>query len=129
MSSKDILVLAALGVGAVIYMQSRKKTAVVGGTNPNNSNTKNVSDQLWTSLLGGAWTMIRDAKNPDGTLAFLKKNWMGQTVTSDGKPVGSQLAEMFPYAYGDGVQDSVDYGSTPNYIDGLFGSLSDTEWQ
>ncbi|MGK5073241.1 hypothetical protein [Janthinobacterium sp. ZB1P44] len=129
MSSKDILVLAALGVGAVIYMQSRKKTAVAGGTNPNNSDTLNVSDQLWTSLLGGAWTMIRDAKNPDGTLAFLKKNWMGQTVTSDGKPVGSQLAEMFPYAYGDGVQDSVDYGSTTNFIGGLFPSLAGTEWQ
>ncbi|PJJ17821.1 hypothetical protein CLU90_1001 [Janthinobacterium sp. 67] len=129
MSSKDILVLAALGVGAVIYMQSRKKPAVVGGTNANNSNTKNVSDQLWTSLLGGAWTAIRDAKNPDGTMAFLKKNWLGQIVTSDGKPVGSQLAEMFPYAYGDGVQDSIDYGSTPNLIDGLFPSLSGTEWQ
>lgn len=57
------------------------------------------------------------------------KNWMGQTVTSDGKPVGEQLADQFPYAYGDGVSDGIDYGDTPDLINGLFPTLSGEWWQ
>ena len=129
MSNRDIVLVAALVVGAVLYMKRVKASPTTTAPKGNQTQTNNIQDQRWNALGAGAWKLIKDAQNKDGSIAFLMKNWMGQTVTSDGKPVGEQLAEQFPYAYGDGVTDSVDYGETPNYIDGLFKNTSGMWWQ
>lgn len=97
----DTVVLAALAVAAVLLIN--KQGAAAGATGVKSSTaqpTVNVQNSLWTSLLGTGWTMLKDAQNADGTAAFLEKNFFGQTVTSDGKPVGGELAAMFPGLYG-----------------------------
>jgi hypothetical protein len=97
--SKDAILLIAVAAGAFMVMKSKAATAakpVAVAPAP----TKNVNDQLWTSLLGEGWKMLKSAQNSDGSPAFLMKNWLGQTVTSDGKPVGSQLQDLLPATYG-----------------------------
>ena len=129
MSNKDIVLVAALAVGAAIYMKRAKAAPTVTAPKGNQVQTNNVQDQRWNALLGGAWKLLKDAQNKDGSPAFLMKNWLGQTTTSDGKPVGDQLGDLLPYAYGDGVSDTLDYGSTPDLINGLFPTLSGQWWQ
>ena len=63
--------------------------------------------------------MLADATRSDGGPAFLMKNWLGQTVTSDGKPVGQELADMFPASYGEMLPVDVSLGGT-NYAADLF---------
>ncbi|OEZ93475.1 hypothetical protein JAB8_05910 [Janthinobacterium sp. HH106] len=129
MSNRDIVLVAALVVGAVLYMKRAKASPTTTVPKGGQVQTNNVQDQRWNAVIGGAWKFLKDAQNKDGSPAFLMKNWMGQTVTSDGKPVGEQLGDLFPYAYGDGMTDSVSYGDTPDLINGLFPTLSGEWWQ
>ncbi len=129
MSNRDIVLMAALVVGAVLYMKRAKAAPTTAAPKGNQVQTTNIQDQRWNALASGAWKLLKDAQDKEGGAAFLMKNWMGQTVTSDGKPVGEELGDMFPYAYGDGVSDSIDYGETPNLIDGLFKTTSGMWWQ
>jgi|GEM_PF-5641876 hypothetical protein len=122
-NSKNVLLMAALMVGAVIYMKKAKASSGPSGTVKalnKQEEARNINDPMWTGLLGGAWKALKTAQTKDGSAAFLKRDFLGRITTSDGKPVGQQLADAFPYAYGDGVTEEIDYGSTPNYIDDVF---------
>jgi hypothetical protein len=97
--NNNALLLALVAAGVFVMMKRTAATATkapVLAPTP----TKNVNDQLWSSLLGGSWKLLTDAQNSDGSPAFLMKNWLGQTVTSDGKPVGAQLQDLLPATYG-----------------------------
>lgn len=120
MKDNDIILFAALAVGAVFYMKKSHAAAPPAtrpGYPPAASQTQNVNGAMWTSLLGREWTSM------GGSL--FGKNGLGQLVTSDGKPVSSEMQPLM----GDGYTQSVDYGDTPNYIDAAFPSLADLEWQ
>lgn len=123
MSNDNTVLLAALAVGAVIYIN--KKGAVSGAAGIKQGTTAqptvNVQNSLWTSLLGTGWTMLKDATNSDGSAAFLEKNFLGQTVTSDGKPVGGELQSMFPGLYGGFLPvDTTAASGGVNYLGDLF---------
>lgn len=131
MSDAKILILAAVAAGGAVFMMNRAKAATrPAGSASAPIQNKNVNDQLWTSILGGAWKVLNTAKNQDGTIGFLKKNFLGQTVTSDGKPVSEALIDMFPATYGD--YGDIDYtsdvgGGGEAFIDNLF-PLTQLEW-
>lgn len=76
-----LLVLAA---AAALYVMSRRPanaaTAAPVGANPI---ANNVNNQLWAGVLGGAWTSLVNG----GDVPFLKRNYLGQVVTSNGTPI------------------------------------------
>jgi hypothetical protein len=126
--NNNTLILALAAVCAVLVMNKAKTATAPAGTASAPIQNTNVNDQLWKSLLGNAWTSLRDAQNPDGSQAFLMKNFLGQTVTSDGKPVGQEYAAQFPATFGlmmptvDTTMGGTDYASSiaPASIDGVF---------
>jgi hypothetical protein len=107
MSNKDILLLAVVGVGAVMYLnRKRAPTQIVSRPTSQNANTTNVNGDMWSKLLGVGWNALMSS-NGDGSSPFTMKNAMGQDVTSDGKPV-----------YGD-LANQIILGNTPDYLGAL----------
>jgi hypothetical protein len=102
--NKNFLLIAAVAVGAVMVLNKAAAQVAPAGTRaPAGSapiQNNNINDQLWKKLMGGAWTGLVDATNPDGTAAFLKRNFLGQTVNSAGVPISEQLIDMLPVTYG-----------------------------
>jgi hypothetical protein len=129
MKDNEIILFAALAVGAAIYMKQARAAAAPAtrpGYPPAASQTQNVNGAMWTSLLGNAWTSL---VNPATGGSLFGKNGLGQLVTSDGKPVSSEMQALLPNVLGDGYTPSVNYGDTPNYIDDAFPALAGLEWQ
>jgi hypothetical protein len=128
MKDNEIILFAALAVGAAIYMKQARaaQPATRPGYPPAASKTQNVNGAMWTSLLGNAWTAL---VNPATGGSLFGKNGLGQLVTSDGKPVSSEMQALLPNVLGDGYTPSVNYGDTPNYIDDAFPALAGLEWQ
>ncbi len=98
--NQRLLMMAAVAVGAVVVLNRAAAQVAPAGSKSAPMPTTSINDQLYTKIMGGAWTSLRDATNPDGSMAFLKRNFLGQTVTSDGKPVSEQWADLFPSTYG-----------------------------
>jgi hypothetical protein len=128
---KNTILLAVLGVAAVLYMrrpsaavQAAQNTSVKAGST---TATQNVNNQMWSTLLGIGWSALRDNQNGVGSL--FGKNALGQFVTSDGKPIGEDLENALPLTTTGYAPTDLDYGSTPNFIDGLFPELSNLSWQ
>lgn len=130
MKDNDIILFAALAVGAAIYMkQSRAASApaVRPGYPAASSQTQNVAGAMWASLLGNAW---KDLVNPATGGGLFGKNGLGQLVTSDGKPVSSEMQALLPQTLGSGFMPTEpDYGGSPNYLDDAFPALAGLEWQ
>lgn len=120
--SKNLVVIALVGAAVVLMMQ-RKATAAtpapVSAVRPATTGKKapsvNVNGDMWSRLMGGAWRLMADAQNPDGTQKFVT-NLFGQPVTSDGKPIGgddpiaawmSMEGYSAPPSPGDNLLDSV----------------------
>ena len=91
--NNNILLLGAAVAAVLVLNKAKAKTAPAGSASAPAAMT-NLNGQMWSSLLGGAWKLIPDAQNADGSLAFLKTNWLGQVVTSDGKPVGQDYNDL-----------------------------------
>lgn len=102
MKTNDVVVLSALAVGAVLLMNKAgaKAGKVRAGVASSEPASVNMQGDVWKALLGNGWTALRDAATDTGGPAFLMKNWLGQTVTSDGKPVGQEFMELAPTTYG-----------------------------
>lgn len=92
MSGNGLVVLAAVGVaGFVIY---KKMSGAAAPTRPTTGTaaalpTRNVMGDMWSRILGGAWTQALGAAKATGGQAFVMRDQFGRVVTSDGKPVGS----------------------------------------
>lgn len=112
------LMVVAVAVAAVLILNKAATAATSGAKSAPVKNT-NVNDQLWSSLLGGSWKALTDAKNADGSQAFLMKNALGQAVTSDGKPVGEEWQRMFPATYLQGAGLPVEIGTAGDSTDYL----------
>jgi hypothetical protein len=115
MNKNMIFILAA--AGAVLMMSKQARATAPAGSASRPIPSTNVNDQLWTSLLGGGWKMLRDAQTDSGTAAFLKRNFLGQVVTSDGKPVGQEYQDLLPATYGEFMP--VDLGGASGGVDYL----------
>lgn len=100
MSDKNILLIGGVAAVAVLMLNKAKARTAPAGTYSAQPPTVNVQSQMWGQLLGGAWNSLTAAKNPDGSPAFLMKNWLGQVTTSDGKVVSDEVTELFPATYG-----------------------------
>lgn len=87
MSNNNTLLLVAAAAAAFVVMSKRANPAAVPA--PAGPLATNVNNQLWTSILGGAWKAL--VRPSDSTSGFLQLNNIGQVVTSDGKPVDSSL--------------------------------------
>jgi hypothetical protein len=98
--SNNNTVLIVVAAAAALFMMSKTKAATApAGSASAPVQSRNVNDQLWSSLLGGTWRALKDAQTSSGGPAFLERNWLGQVTTSDGKPVGQELADMLPSTY------------------------------
>jgi hypothetical protein len=118
--NNNTLLMALAAVGIVLVMNKAKAATALAGSASAPIRNLNVNDQLWSNLIGKGWTALRDAQNADGSPAFLMKNFLGQTVTSDGKPVGQEFAAAFPATYG-GMMPTVDTAmGGPDYASALF---------
>jgi hypothetical protein len=102
MKTNDVVVLAGLAVAGVLLMNraAAAKGVLPAGSLSRPAPTVNVNDGVWNALLGEGWKALKDASTSSGGPAFLMKNWLGQTVTSDGKPVGQEFMELAPTTYG-----------------------------
>lgn len=119
MSKDNTLLLVVIAVGAVVLMNKKAVAAPVAApaaTTP----TTSVQNDLWKSLLGTGWSLLKGAQNTDGTAAFLEKNFLGQTVTSDGKPVGQQYMNLFPSSFGQPSVVDTSAGDGVDYLKDLF---------
>ena len=122
--NKNILMIAAVAVAAVMVLNKAAAQAAPAGTRvaAGSAPLRNtsVNDQLWTKLLGGGWTGLRDATNADGTAAFLKRNFLGQTVNSAGVPISEQIADITPTTYGRLIDvDLGEGGDGTDYLAGM----------
>lgn len=99
--SKDLILLAAIGAAVVLVLKKQQTTAQsaagmtvaqkqAAGLMPTKAQdiTANVNGAMWATLLGDGWRNLVNAKNADGTRAFIT-NSFGQAATSDGKPIGT----------------------------------------
>lgn len=111
--SKDLLLIAAVAGAAVLMLNKAKAQVAPAGSRSAPTPVTNVNNQLWASLLGGAWTSLTAAQNADGSPAFLKRNFLGQVTTTDGKPVSEEIIDMFPHTYG-----NYDELEIPTTVDG-----------
>lgn len=116
MMNKNMILIAAVAVGAVMVLNRAAAQVAPAGSRSAPVQNTNVNDQLWTKLLGGGWTGLRDATNSDGTAAFLKRNFLGQTVNSVGVPISEQIEDFTPTTFGEMIKvnlgeggDGVDY--------------------
>jgi hypothetical protein len=114
MNNNMIFIMAA--AVAALVMSKQAKAAAPAGSASRQPPSTNVNDSLWSSLLGGSWRALTDAQTSTGGPAFLERNWLGQVTTSDGKPIGQELADMLPSTYMTvqpvdlgGASDGVDY--------------------
>jgi len=132
MKDDRLILLLALGVAAALFMRrtSAAQVAVQNAGVQNNGGTKNVSNALWTAVLGAAWTGLRDGSLGGGNNSPLYGvNALGQYVTSDGKPLGEDIKAALPLQTTGWMPTELDYGSTPNMIDDLFPTFSGLSWQ
>lgn len=100
--NKNTMLLLLVAAGAFMMMNRAKAgtAAAPGGVRQASpAPSKNVNDAMWRQLLGDGWKMLRDAQTSSGGPAFLERNWLGQITTSDGKPVGQELADILPSTY------------------------------
>lgn len=90
MNKNMIFILAA---AAAVLMMSKRGSAQPATSAPAGYSpvATNVNNQLWTSVLGGAWKSL---VGPDGTAPFLMRNIGGQVVTSDGKPIDTAYSDI-----------------------------------
>ncbi len=100
MSDKNILLIGGVAAVAVLMLNKARAQSAPAASYSAPIKTNNVQGQMWGALLGGAWNSLTAAKNPDGSPAFLMKNWLGQVTTSDGKVVSDDVTELFPAVYG-----------------------------
>ena len=100
MSDKNILLIGGVAAVAVLMLNKAKAQTAPAGTYSAPIQTNNVQSQMWGQLLGGAWKSLTAAQNPDGSPAFLSRNWLGQITTSDGKAVSDEVIDLFPATYG-----------------------------
>lgn len=98
--NKNFILIAAVAVGAVMVLNKAAAQAKPAGSRSAPIQNTSINDQLWTKLLSGGWTGLRDATNSDGTAAFLKRNFLGQTVNSAGVPISEQIVDILPVTYG-----------------------------
>jgi hypothetical protein len=101
MKDEEILLVA----GLVLFMLMRKKATapmISAGVRSAPVDNKNVNNQLWTALLGTAWSGIVTAKNSAGNTVF-PVNSRGDMVNSAGIPLdaGNRVT----------AQDSASYAS------------------
>jgi hypothetical protein len=115
MNNNTLFLVAA--IVAVVVMK-KKTAAPVAPAGPAGPIATNVNNQLWTSILGGAWkSLISPSDSNDG---FLMKNSVGQVVTSDGKPVNSVLPAI------SGAMSGSDYSQ--GYESVSTGGPDGTDW-
>lgn len=114
MKSNELVMMAAVGVAAVVLLNRAKAATAPAGTKSAAVPATSIRGDLWSAVLGGGWKAITDAQNADGSQAFLMKNFLGQVVTSDGKPVGREYAEMFPATYGLPLPVDLSFGGVQN---------------
>lgn len=98
--SKNIILIGGVAAIAVLMLNKARAQTAPAASMSAPVPTRNVQSELWGSLLGVGWKALTSAQNPDGSPAFLMKNWLGQTTTSDGKVVSDEVAELFPATYG-----------------------------
>ncbi len=98
--NKNLLMIAAVAVAAVMVLNRAAAQVAPAGSKSGPIPATNINNQLFTDILGGGWTSLRDAKNADGSQAFLMKNFLGQTVNSLGVPVSEVWEESLPNTYG-----------------------------
>lgn len=109
--NNNILILVA-AVAAVVMLNKAKAATAPAGTKSAPAPVINANGALWSALMGGGWKAIADAKNSDGSPAFLMTNDYGQIVTSDGKPVGQEYSDLFPATVGNMMPVDVSLGGT-----------------
>lgn len=89
MNKDNLMLIGALGIAALIVLPKLKaKSAPAAATAT--PKTQNVNNEMWTKLLGGAWTQLIQANGGSGAGAtpFIVKNaFTGLFSTSDGKPL------------------------------------------
>jgi hypothetical protein len=123
--NKNTMLLLLVAAGAFVMMNRAKATtaSTPGGVKQATpAPSKNVNDAMWRQLLGGGWQMLRDAQTSSGGQAFLERNWLGQITTSDGKPIGQELADLLPSTYM--TEQPVNLGDPSSGID----YLTDLGW-
>jgi hypothetical protein len=122
--SKDIILITAIAIAAVLVMGKQKQAAGAGMTAAQKAaagltysaaqqQSANMNGDMWTRLLGDGWRTMVSAQNSDGSAAFLK-NIFGQVTTSDGKPVasGDPVANYVDAVAGFMPSPTTDYLST-----------------
>lgn len=117
--SKQILLIGGVAALAVLMLNKARAQTAPAGTYSAPIPTRNVQTEMWGSLLGTGWKALTAAQNPDGSPAFLMRNWLGQTTTSDGRVVSDEVAELFPYSYGNYDDIEVKIGAPSNGVDYL----------
>ncbi|MGB9109647.1 MAG: hypothetical protein WCC39_13260 [Telluria sp.] len=115
MNKNMIFILAA--AAAMLMMSKQARATAPAGSASAPVKSTNVNDQLWSSLLGNGWKALRDAQTDTGGAAFLERNFLGQVVTSDGKPVGQEYQDLAPTTYGNFLP--VDLGGASGGVDYL----------
>jgi len=121
MKTNDVVVLAGLAVGAVLLMNraGAAKGMLPAGSKSTQPATVNLQGDVWQKLLGNGWSMLADATRADGGPEFLVRNWLGQTTTTDGKPISEQYMELAPTTYGLELPVDTSYNGT-DYESQLF---------
>lgn len=109
--NNNILILVA-AVAAVVMLNKAKAATAPAGSKSAPAAVNNANGALWSALIGGGWKAIADAKNGDGSPAFLMTNPFGQIVTSDGKPVGQEYSDLFPATVGGFMPVDLSMGGT-----------------
>jgi len=125
--NRDILILGA-AVAGVMFMAKQAqanstKPAVIAQSGTGKV-ANNINNELWKGVLGGAWKALVDqsASSAGSDGSFLMRNWLGEVVTSDGKPIDSNAQAISLAISGDaagpgGIIDT----SAPDGTDWLMG--------
>jgi hypothetical protein len=118
--NKNMILIAAVAVGAVMVLNRAAAQVAPAGSRSAPIQNRNINDTMWKSLLGVGWTGLRDATNSDGTAAFLKRNFLGQTVNSLGVPISEQIEDFTPTLYGNLINvDLGEGGDGTDYLAGI----------
>lgn len=109
MNNNTLILVAA--IAAVIVMSKKASAAPKPATTTGMPSTasgaspiaSNLNNQLWSSLLGGAWNSMVGSSS--GTTPFLMRNEFGQVTTSDGKPIDTGISDISDIMSGWGGTD------------------------
>lgn len=91
MSDNSTVLILAGAAALLLVMQKKRAAAAAPANSPAGSTATSVNNQMWQSILGGAWKSLTAPTATGSGAGFLMTNNWGQVVTSDGKPVDSSL--------------------------------------